>query len=181
MNVIPVNILEVTSLKANNVHLSDLTPDLSGVMKETEYYSVNQGNSICCNSYVDMCTYNAGNLTNVSSCIYERDSTDPQGTTHSVVHHTDHSVAHQVEPHLAIPLITESNTSKFVHQLPSYPVTLFDTGFYDLINNSDTWYSYIHGYPYGSPGGFYLLEISRNDGHIRIFQCDVQPESHLNV
>ena len=100
----------------------------------------------------------------------------PQGTTHSDVHHTDHSVAPQVEPHLAIPLITDSNTSKLVHQLASYPVTLFDTGFYDLINNSDTWYSYIHGYPFDSPGGFYLLEISRNDGHIRIFQCDVQPE-----
>ena len=79
MNVTPVNILEVTSFMANNVHLCNLTPDLSGITKETGYYSVNQGDSICCNSRVDMCTYNAGNLTNVSSCVYKRDSTDPPG------------------------------------------------------------------------------------------------------
>ena len=51
--------------------------------------------------------------------------------------------------------------------------------FYDLITNSDTWYSYIHGYPHGSPGGFYFLAISRDNGKIRIFQCDVQPESPM--
>ena len=83
--------------------------------------------------------------------------------------------------HPAIPLITDNDTSKFVQQLVCHPVTLFDMGFYDLITNSDTRYSYIHGYPYGSPIGFYLLEISQNDGQIRIFQYDVQPESPLHV
>ena len=71
--------------------------------------------------------------------------------------------------------------SEPVHQLACHLVTLFDIGFYNAINNSDTWYCYIHGYPCGSLGGFYLIEIARNNGHMRIFQCDVPPELHLNV
>ena len=183
LNDISINILEVTSFnESNNVHLSDLTFDLSGVTRETGYYDVNKGDGVCCISCADMCTYNTDNLVNVASCVVHKlDSTDPQGTRYSDVHHTDHSVAPHVETHLAIPLITDKDTSKFVQQLACHPVTLFNTGFYDLTTNSDTWYSYIHGYPYGSPGGFYLLEILRNDGKNRIFQCDVQPESPLNV
>ena len=141
----------MTSLnESNNVHLSDLTSDLSGVTRETGYYDVNKGDGVYCISCADMCTYNTDN---VSSCVVHKlDSTDPQGTRYADIHHTDHSVAPHVETHLAIPLITDKDTSKF-----------------DLTTNSDTWYSYIHGYPYGSPGGFYLLEISRNDGQIQIF------------
>ena len=159
-----------SSDKSNNVHLLNLTSDPSGSTRGIEYHSVYQGDGVCYNSCVDIGICNTGRLTDIPTYVKCKcHSTDPQGTTYSDVHHTDHSVAHQVEPHPAIPLITDSTNSKGVYQLACHPVTLFDTGFYNLINNSDIWYSYIHGYPCGSPGGFYYLEISRNNGHIQVF------------
>ena len=47
--------------------------------------------------------------------------------------------------------------------------------------NADIWYCYIRGYPLGSAGGFYLLDISHNDGEIRVFQCDIQHIAPLHV
>ena len=161
LDVIPDNMCEVASFnKSSNAYFSNLTPDPSGSTEGTGYYNVYQGDGSCYNSCVDMCTYNTGNLIDIYPDVSKRHSAGPQGTTYSVVHHTDHYVAPQMEPHPAIPLITDSNTSKPVHQLACHLVTLFDAGFYNAINNSDTWYCYIHGYPCGSPGGFYLIEIS---------------------
>ena len=51
----------------------------------------------------------------------------------------------------------------------------------DLTRNADIFYCYIHGYPYGSSGGFYLLDISHNDGQIHIFQCVVRHNAPLYV
>ena len=183
LDIIPDNMCEVTSSdKSNNVHLINLTSDPLGSTRGTEYHSVYQGDSVYDNSCVDIGICNTGRLTDIPTHVKCKcHNTEPRGTTLSDVHHTDHYAAHQVEPHPANPLITDSTNSKGVYQLACHPVTLFDTGFYNLINNSDIWYSYIHGYPCGSPGGFYYLEISRNSGHIQVFQCDVHPESHLNV
>ena len=67
-------------------------------------------------------------------------------------------------------------------QLPNYyHVSLFHVISHDVARNADIWYCYIHGYPLGSVGGFYLLDISNNDGQIRIFQCDVQHIAPLHV
>ena len=72
-------------------------------------------------------------------------------------------------------------TSEFVQQLTCHPVSVFNMGFYDATINADIWYCYIHCYPFGTPGGFYLLQISRYDGQIRIFQCVVHPNAPLYV
>ena len=60
-------------------------------------------------------------------------------------------------------------------------MSLFIVVSYDVTRNADIWYCYIHGYPSGTPGGFYLLDISHNHGQIHIFQCVVQHNVPLYV
>ena len=163
----------------DSVHLCDSTSDLSHSTGEAWYCSVNKSNDVDYVLYVDNCIDKVDNLVNNPLCTRESDSTQPIGTEYHDVHHTEQSVAPHVEPHPAIPLIRDNDTSKVAYQLVCHYVTLFDVGFYDLTTNSDTWCSYIHGYPHGSPGGFYFVAISRVNGQIKIFQCDDQPKAPM--
>ena len=60
-------------------------------------------------------------------------------------------------------------------------MSLFNVISYDVARNSDIWYCYIHGYPFGTPGGFYVLYMSRDNGQINIFQCIVQHVAPIYV
>ena len=124
----------------------------------------------CVNMH-DVCSYTVHTLNNV----------DNSGFTQLNEQYNDHSIIPYMETTINNLPMLHNVTLESVQQSNFYPVSLFNVVSYDVTCNADIWYCYKHGYPSGTHGGFYLLDISCNDGQIHIFQCVVQPNAPLYI
>ena len=155
--------------------------DLSGVKNKEIYTNVNHNDGTHTESDIDRYRTSDVDMHDTCSQTVHTLNNVVNSRTAQLKDRNNHSITTNVGTNTVKFQNSQSVKPGSVQPFIYYPVSLFYIISHDLTRNAGIWYCYIHGYPSGSTGGFYLIDISHTDGQIHVFQCVVQHIAPLYV